>query len=1044
MKLIFLLIFLFVSIQSNFAQITSEWEVTNGTTSNDAIDFPTCSASDNSGNTYISGWSTRNEANGGHLLFLKKISSIGQLIWQKNFDVQQSFSSNSNSQITLDNQYNVILVAPDYYNAGLFITKLLPSGNTLWTDTLNPGTYYTVTRVITDNNNNIYIGASNADFVLIKYNQDGLLQYNLNIDGGLSIADVVVNISLDNNNNIILSGNRGSIPGDYSAIVYKYDADGNQIWNTVITHTNTTQIELRDHIILNDEIVVCGYFYNATDNYRGYLTKLNAAGAQGTVAVDPQISSAYFLVSALGSDLVVGVGDPQGFATVNSSIKRFTSSFSEVWNQALSSGGLLYQLLTNQNNDIYVLTEHGGSSNIKNTIYKYSSGGNLIWSLENDSSTYLSRSKLISISSNGNVRFTAPYFHSNNFPYNDYTDLKFFDINNNTGLLNWTYQYDGIVLNVDRATLMTKDSQGNIYIAGSFTAGWINKAVGIAKYDNMGNLLWLKKLDFSAGYNNSDEPLSITCDIQDNLIVAGYTTNTNRDFLLLKLNPLGNLIWQKIFNGTGNNSDQFNSVITDAASNIYAAGLSVRNFGGTNNLYVHQIYKYDANGTELWENWEYSNPTGTQKIILSPSQLMVYVACEYYGNASNPSDLGVFKLRADNGSYLHWISFNGTSANSNDRIKGIAIDIQENIYLNGNVNNSGLKAAVIKYDSTLTQVWASVYPQNSIGNQFYKDQNENLLVSLQSMSSDSAAIIKYSKNGSIIWTKKLIGSNNNLSNTFTRQLNDSVYAVVSMLENVGSISLNKIFIIDTSGLVLSQYTTSNTESYYLRDIQAIGNSLFTCGFYSELFNHFISHENYYLNKYIINIGNGNNSPPSLSSIQNDNACTTDAPLSIPFMVSDENISQVILTASSSDINVISNSAFNISGSGTQRNLTISFSGSNVGQTTISISATDSEGLITTTSFTVQVELCSGINNTYLNDINIYPNPVSNQFVVCMNRTIPDASVMLFDMIGQLVLQQPLNSAQNLIDVSHITAGSYKIVLKTRSENISEKIVEIMK
>ena len=80
----------------------------------------------------------------------------------------------------------------------------------------------------------------------------------------------------------------------------------------------------------------------------------------------------------------------------------------------------------------------------------------------------------------------------------------------------------------------------------------------------------------------------------------------------------------------------------------------------------------------------------------------------------------------------------------------------------------------------------------------------------------------------------------------------------------------------------------------------------------------------------------------------------------------------------------------------------------------------------------------------MNDINIYPNPVSNQFVVCMNRTIPDASVMLFDMIGQLVLQQPLNSAQNLIDVSHITAGSYKIVLKTRSENISEKIVEIMK
>ena len=91
----------------------------------------------------------------------------------------------------------------------------------------------------------------------------------------------------------------------------------------------------------------------------------------------------------------------------------------------------------------------------------------------------------------------------------------------------------------------------------------------------------------------------------------------------MKFNPAGTVLWQKVFDGTGNNNDQFSTVITDASSNIYAAGLSVRNFGGTNNFYVHQVYKYDPNGTEVWENWDYSNTTGAQQLILSPSQQML-------------------------------------------------------------------------------------------------------------------------------------------------------------------------------------------------------------------------------------------------------------------------------------------------------------------------------------------------------------------------------------------------------------------------------------
>ncbi len=343
----------------------------------------------------------------------------------------------------MDNQQNIVIAAADYYYNGLYIAKISPSGNILWSDTLNPNANYTVTKVITDSNNNIYIGASNGDFVLIKYNQDGVLQYNHSIDGGLFINDVMKNISLDNNNNIIFSGNRGSLPGDNSAIVYKFDNNGNQLWNTIIQHNNTTQIEVNDHTLLNDEIVVCGYFFNNTDLYRGYLTKLNSSGVQGSVTVDPQNSSSYKLVAALGNEIVVGVGDAQVPVTVSTSLKKFSSSLSEIWNQVLPIGGVYYQLFTFQNTSIYFLIEHfSSSSSIKNIVYRYNENGVLEWSLENDSSTYLSRSDFVSISSNNSVRLAAPYHHSNNVPYNDYLDIKVMDINNSTGQVSWTFYFD--------------------------------------------------------------------------------------------------------------------------------------------------------------------------------------------------------------------------------------------------------------------------------------------------------------------------------------------------------------------------------------------------------------------------------------------------------------------------------------------------------------------------------------------------------------------------------------------------------------------------
>jgi len=1030
MKKAILLLFVF-TIQTVIAQITVDWQRTNGTTRADAADFPTCSVSDNAGNTYISGRTSINSD-----LFLMKVSSSGQLLWQKSFDVAQTFSDNYYSRITLDNQQNVILASPDWYNAGLFITKVSSTGSIIWSDTLNPDTYYTVRKVITDSNNNIFIGGeANGDIVFIKYDQNGALQFNLNIDGGLFITDNLCNISLDSNNDIILSSDRGT-----SGSVYKYGNNGNQIWNTVITHTTSSQIYLNDHTILNNEIVVCGTFYNTVDSYRGFLTKLSATGVQSSFAVDPQISSGYSIVSVLGNELVVGVYDAQGFNTVSSSVKRFTAALSEVWNEELPFGGKIFQLATNQNADVFIFGEDGNFPNVYNTVYKYTGEGNLAWSFENDSSTYLGRSEFMSFSSNGNVRLTAPYYHSNE-PYNESTDIKLFDLNSSSGQLNWTYQYDGAVLSEDEANLMTKDSQGNMIIVGTFEAGFSNNAVGVAKYNSTGDLLWIRKLDFS---NKDDEPLSITCDAQDNLIVAGYSTNTNRDFLLFKLNPSGDVVWQKVFNGSGNNTDQFNSVVTDAASNIYVAGRTARDFGVDGIFYVHQVYKYSPSGVELWENWDYSTPTGTEKIILSPSQLMVYVACEYYGSSTNPSDLAVFKLRADNGSYVRWASYSGTSNNSNDKIKGIAVDSLENIYLNGSVNSSGFKVAVIKYDSTLTEVWDNiVFSGSGTGNKFYQDQNQDLLVTVGTIASDSVSMIKYNKNGSIIWTKKLLGSNNTLvTNPYVRQLNDVMYAVVSGYNQFG-LFVHNVFIMDTSGNVLTQFITNNTEARYLRDIQTNGNEIYTCGSFNERTNIYTLTTNYFIDKYTINVDNIQNQAPTISAIQNSSICNNLVTFTIPFTVSDENIGLLNLIASSSNENVIPNNALTISGTGNQQTLTISILSSNTGQTTISIAVIDELGLNVSTSFSILLELCLGNENLNSDLIAVYPNPANEQLTVNLGNPMPNSSMQIINILGQMQKEQLIMNSNEIIDVHDLVSGTYNLLIRTDGNIVSRKLIQVI-
>lgn len=116
-----------------------------------------------------------------------------------------------------------------------------------------------------------------------------------------------------------------------------------------------------------------------------------------------------------------------------------------------------------------------------------------------------------------------------------------------SGNLLWTKTFGGVLQEDAYSLLQTSD--GGFVIAGitnSFNSGW-EFDFYVIKTDVNGNLLWSKTY---ANSNNDDQAFSITSTPDGGFAVFGYTMDTAsgiKDFLLIKIDNLGNQQWAKTY-----------------------------------------------------------------------------------------------------------------------------------------------------------------------------------------------------------------------------------------------------------------------------------------------------------------------------------------------------------------------------------------------------------------------------------------------------------------------------------------------------------------
>lgn len=236
---------------------------------------------------------------------------------------------------------------------------------------------------------------------------------------------------------------------------------------------------------------------------------------------------------------------------------------------------------------------YGGTNNDNaNSIRQTNDGGYIVLGQSN--------------SSNGDVTL-------NNGNY-DYWLIKL----DSSGMLEWQKSYGGS--NIEFANAVKQTSDNGYILAGTTLSnnGDVTHNYGIRDYwivktDNFGNLQWQKSL----GGNGSDEAFDVIESLDGNYVVAGFINFSNpngdnpgqvsnfkglRDAWIVKLDTLGNLIWEKTFGGS--NIDEARSIYQDSDGGYIFGGTTASADGDVDvnlgNL-DYWVVKIDQAGVLQWQ-----------------------------------------------------------------------------------------------------------------------------------------------------------------------------------------------------------------------------------------------------------------------------------------------------------------------------------------------------------------------------------------------------------------------------------------------------------
>ncbi len=317
---------------------------------------------------------------------------------------------------------------------------------------------------------------------------------------------------------------------------------------------------------------------------------------------------------------------------------------------------------------------------------KYDTNGTLVWSqIYGIGNNRDDEGKGIALDSVGNIYISGHAWSDASFS-TDYLVIKYGPDGNQL----WSRTYDS-GKGHDYARGIAVDASGNAYVNGqvpSLSNGYDSL---IVKFDSAGNVIWSKIYD--NGKQNYGRGIAVG---QDGSLYEEERswTGSNWDYLTIKYDSSGNPLWTRIYDRGGH--DESNSIAVDESGNVSVTG---RSWSNTLWNYEFLTLRYNTNGNLLWNRpfnlgpWS-GNEARSVAVDINGN---TYVA-GHAAIAGDPADFIIFKYGPAGD--IVWAK--GYDAGVNERAHGIATDGEGDVYVTGiSLDGQNYGLITIKYTETL-------------------------------------------------------------------------------------------------------------------------------------------------------------------------------------------------------------------------------------------------------------------------------------------------------------------------------------------------------
>jgi hypothetical protein len=337
----------------------------------------------------------------------------------------------------------------------------------------------------------------------------------------------------------------------------------------------------------------------------------------------------------------------------------------------------------------------------------------------------------------------------------------------------WVIRYMGPGGVSDRPEAIGVDTLGNVYVTGWSVGSGTGFDFATIKYSSLGSQVWLSR--YSHPENSSDRAYDLALDESGFVYVTGFSYRgvlTFTDYTTIKyFSSSGNSQWLSNYNWRSNTADEASAIDVDQSGNVYVTGASWDSTTG----FDYATIKYDNTGDSTWIS-RYDGPRNDidqARDIAVDNSGNVYVTGRSMGNGD---EFDITTIKYDSNGGEDWVRSIDGPSNGEADANALEIDNSGNVYVTGKSwNGTNFDYATIKYSSTGTELWASVYNGTAsgddianavrrfsvgedIGTDLALDDSGNVYVT--GSGGGDYVTIKYSDIGDIIWTITYNGTGN--------------------------------------------------------------------------------------------------------------------------------------------------------------------------------------------------------------------------------------------------------------------------------------------